>query len=195
MMQIVLYSDDINLLDYWKQSIKKSCYIVEELDTLYALSSTIIVINYLACKPTCKDLVQKLTEAGNRVLVLHRVPDFNTAKELLKAGAMGYGNALMREHFLLSALNAIEEGLVWLHPEFTSQLILQIDKKKPNLESTLLKLSQREQEVALLLKEGYTYNEIGLKLSVVPRTVKAHAQNIYAKLHVKDRLSLALLLR
>ena len=195
MMKTALYSDDINLLDYWKQGIGENCYIVEELDMLYALSSTLIVINYLACKPTCKDLIQKLTERGNHILVLHRIPDFTTAKEVLKAGAMGYGNALMREHFLLSAIKAIEEGLVWLHPEFTSQLILSIEKKENNLENYFEKLSQREQEVALLLKEGYTYNEIGLRLSVAPRTVKAHAQNIYTKLHVKDRLALAILLR
>lgn len=196
MMQIVLYSDDINLLDYWKKSIERRCDTVYEPEDLYQIQSSLVVINHSACQPTCKRVVQKLVENKNRVLVLHRVPSLDTAKEILRSGAMGYGNALMRKHFLISAINAIEDDMVWLHPEFTSSLILQIDTKTDtDNEIHLEKLSEREREVASFLKDGHTYNDIALRLDVTPRTVKAHAQHIYAKLNVKDRLALALLLR
>lgn len=195
-MQIVLYSDDINLLDYWKQSIAGECYIVYDIEDLYKINSSLIVINHSACKPTCKDVLHKLNAHDNRVLVLHRVPDFETAKNLLMLGAMGYGNALMRQHFLISAVNAIEEGMVWLYPEFTTKLILQINEKSnTKQEVNLEKLSEREREVASLLKDGLTYNDIGKQLDITPRTIKEHAKHIYIKLNVKDRLSLALLLR
>ncbi len=195
-MQIVLYSDDINLLDYWKQSIAGECHIVYDIEDLYKINSSLIVINHSACKPTCKDVLHKLNAHDNRVLVLHRVPDFETAKNLLMLGAMGYGNALMRQHFLISAVHAIEEGMVWLYPEFTTKLILQINEKSnTKQEVNLEKLSEREREVASLLKDGLTYNDIGKQLDITPRTIKEHAKHIYIKLNVKDRLSLALLLR
>ena len=195
-MQIVLYSDDINLLDYWKDSIAGECHIAYDLEDLYKITSSLIVINYSACLPTCKDVLYKLIAKDNKVLVLHRVPNFETAKNVLMLGAMGYGNALMREHFLVSAIHAIEEGMVWLYPEFTTKLILQIDKKSNTKEeASLEKLSEREREVTSLLKDGFTYNEIAKQLDITSRTVKEHAKHIYSKLNVKDRLALALLLR
>ena len=59
-MQIVLYSDDINLLDYWQESINRECHIVYDLEDLYRTNSSLIVINHSACKPTCKEVLQKL---------------------------------------------------------------------------------------------------------------------------------------
>jgi RNA polymerase sigma factor (sigma-70 family) len=102
----------------------------------------------------------------------------------------------MKPHFLLSAVDAIKENMVWLHPEFTSALIMQIPEKRvENISEIISVLSQREKEVVLFLKEGLTYNKIAENLGITPRTVKAHAHSIYTKLQVKDRLSLALLLK
>lgn len=191
-MQVVLHSDDINFLDYWNKCIEK-CSVIDDLNELLYLSSKLIVINYSACTPT---VLQGLTANNNRVLVLHSMPDLEIGKELLKSGAMGYGNTLMRKHFLDAAINAIRENMVWLYPEFITKLILDIEETPTSVQDKILsKLSNRESEVALLLKDGLTYSEIGLKLDITPRTVKAHAQKIYSKLNIKDRLSLALLLR
>ena len=129
-------------------------------------------------------------------MILHRTPNIQTAREMLSYGAKAYGNALMKEHFIHSAIQTMKEGLVWLHPEFTSQLITQIPTSKDKDVTELLEvLSSREKEVAELLKDGATYKSVAQKLDITPRTVKAHAQSIYLKLHVKDRLALALLLK
>lgn len=194
-MQVVLYSDDINFLDYWSDNLENSI-IVDDLIALYDYSSCLIILNYTACKPSCAVVLQKLSYMKNKVLILHSTPDLETAKNVLKLGASGYGNTLMRKHFLDAAINAIKDGMVWLHPEFTTKLILDIEESpSATKEKILKKLSVREREVAIWLKEGYTYNELGVKLNITPRTVKAHAQKVYMKLGVKDRLSLALLLR
>jgi DNA-binding NarL/FixJ family response regulator len=86
--------------------------------------------------------------------------------------------------------------MIWLSPALTSQLILELPQsEEKNNEAMLQKLTSREKEVALLLKEGLTYNEIAQRLDISARTVKAHAQAIYKKLEVSDRLGLALLLK
>ena len=195
-MKILLHSDDINLLSHWEKALKNNCEVIEDLDELLSVTSSLIIVNFSACLPSCDDILKVLIANDNKVLVLHRTPELTVAKQLLRVGAMGYGNALMRDHFIVAALNAIEDNMVWLYPEFTSQLIMEIPASKDESdEKYLSKLTSREREVSLLLKDGYPYKEIASKLNITPRTVKAHAQHSYEKLNVKDRLALALLLK
>ena len=195
-MKILMHSNDINLLSHWQKSLNTECEVIDDLDELLSVTSSLIVVNFSACLPTCEDVLKTLIGNDNKVLVLHRTPELAVAKRVLRIGAMGYGNALMRGHFITAALNAIEDNMVWLYPEFTSQLIMDIPTTdEENNDKQLEKLTSREKEVALLLKEAYPYKEIALKLDITPRTVKAHAHNAYSKLNVKDRLALALLLK
>ncbi len=55
-------------------------------------------------------------------------------------------------------------------------------------------LTQREQEVATLLFEGLTYQDITRELHISLPTVKTHASNIYKKCSVKNRNELSRLL-
>ena len=194
-MKIVLHSDDLFLLQHWNNSLNKECITIDDFEALYGIENSLIILNYSTCNSKCQNILQRLNKK-NKVLVLDSNPNIGAAKEVLRAGAKGYGNALMRDHFIISAVETICEDMVWLYPEFTTMLIEEIAEKKsnPNL-SKLDLLSDREKEVALLLKEGLIYKEIAEKLNITARTVKAHASHIYTKLSVKDRLGLALLLK
>ncbi len=195
-MDIILHSDDVNLLSYWEKAFKKECTICYDLDDIKNLKSNIVVVNYSAFNSNQKEVITLLNDNLNYVLVLHRTPNIYTGKEVLSYGAKGYGNALMKEHFLHSAIHTMKENMIWLYPEFTSELISQIPTASiKDIGSILTKLSIREKEVAHLIKDGDTYKVIGDKLDITARTVKAHAQSIYKKLEIKDRLALALLLK
>ena len=194
-MQIVLHSDDLLLLEHWEKSLDDNCTIIDDLDELQDITDCLIIINYSACNDQCESVLNQLTTL-NKVLVLHRTPDIQTAKFILTHGAKGYGNALMRNHFIVSAVETIKENMIWLYPEFTTMLITDIPQKEDNENRLKLdSLSEREKEVALLLKDGSTYKNVAEQLHITPRTVKAHAQHIYQKLAVKDRLGLALFLK
>ena len=133
----------------------------------------------------------------NRVMILSVTPNFAEAQKFLALGAMGYGNAMMHESHLYSVYQALEEGKIWLHPDFITLMITQIHDHNQHKEKSLEildSLSKREREVALLLGEGATHQEISDALDITVRTVKAHATAIYQKLDVKDRLALSLLL-
>jgi len=195
-MKILLHSDDINLLTRWEKTFKKESVVIYDVKELSNSTESIIVINHSAFNSKQKEILTSLKSNLNLVLVLHRNPTIDTAKKMLAYGAKGYGNALMKEHFLLSAVDTMKEGMVWLYPELTSELITQIPTKINKDNSlTLEHLSPKEKEVALLIKDGDTYKNVANKLSITPRTVKAHTQSIYKKLEVKDRISLALLLK
>jgi two-component system, NarL family, response regulator LiaR len=195
-MNIILHSDDINLLSYWQDVIEQKCTIIDSLDELQLVRSSLVIINYSACSPKCDALIIELRSRSNNVLILHRTPSLEIAKKLLQVGVMGYGNAMMKGHFLNAAIDTINEGMVWLYPELTSDLIKSIDNNsEKNNDALLSKLTDREKEVALLLKDGETYNSIAQTLNITSRTVKAHALNCYAKFGVHDRVGFALLFK
>jgi len=196
-MQITLYSDDVTLLLHWEKALEGESYkLIYDFQSLKELKDSIIILNDSSFEEDYQSFFNVMKSNNCRVLVLDRIPELNKAKKLLKYGAFGYGNALMRAHFILAAISAIKEGMIWLYPELTSQLILEIpDQQSKNSSELLEKLTAREKEVAELLKNGLIYNEIAQQLNISSRTVKAHAHSIYNKLDIKDRLELVLLLK
>ena len=196
-LKIILHSNDINLLIYWEKCIKNIHSTIDTLEELLSVKDSIVIVNYSAFGPKIKSYLYQLNQNNNRVLVLHRTPDIETAKLVLSNGAMGYGNAMMRDHFIVSAIKTIRDDMIWLYPKFTSMLIAEIPEKndEDRVSSLMKELTKREKSVALLLKDGYTYKEIADKFNITARTVKAHASHIYEKLQVKDKIALALLLK
>jgi DNA-binding CsgD family transcriptional regulator len=51
-------------------------------------------------------------------------------------------------------------------------------------------LTAREQEVAGLIMQGFTYTQIGKELCISPNTVKTHWTRIYTKLGINTRREL-----
>jgi DNA-binding CsgD family transcriptional regulator len=52
------------------------------------------------------------------------------------------------------------------------------------------KLTNREIQIVLLMRQGLTYKEISDKLFIAGKTVENHVQNIYEKTRVKNKVSL-----
>ena len=61
----------------------------------------------------------------------------------------------------------------------------------PSLNSQVDSLTQREEQVLLLLSKGYKDKEIAEKLTIAVSTAKNHVKKIYEKLGVRNRLEAA----
>ena len=195
-MDIILYSDSVTFLQKWEEAIGNGYSICYDFNELKQVKDSIIIINSTAFDGDLKDGLKEFSKNNNRVLVFEKNPTLRNAKELLKHGAKGYGNIEIKNHFILSAIETIKDGMVWLHSEFTTMLLNDKSAKSEDINVINLdSLTKREHEVVLFLKDGFSYKEIAQKLSITTRTIKAHAQNIYTKLHVKDRFSLSLLFK
>ncbi len=64
----------------------------------------------------------------------------------------------------------------------------QVDQEKSLIKQ--FSITEREEEIINLLKEGFKYNQIAKKLFISLNTVKAHIRNIYEKTQTKSRLGL-----
>ncbi|HEX5670794.1 MAG TPA: LuxR C-terminal-related transcriptional regulator [Sulfuricurvum sp.] len=194
-MKLYIISDDVSVRERWEKLLADSHPV-----SLSALSSdikpqSILIILDRVIANTSEAELQEFFD--HRVMILSMTPTFADAQRYLQLGAVGFGNAMMHKYHLHSAYQALEEGKVWLHPDFISLMISQIRDKNHAEEKSLTlleSLSKREQEVALMLGNGATHQNIADKLDITVRTVKAHASSIYQKLDVKDRLALSLLL-
>ncbi len=194
-MKLYLMSDDIALRGRW-MSILSALHptTLSSLSTDIEADCIVLLLDRML-ENTNDQSIKELFR--HRVAVLSTTPNFQEAQKFLGLGAMGYGNAMMHESHLHSVYQALEEGKVWLHPDFISMMITQIqmhNNPQKKSEHILETLSQREKEVAVMLGDGATHQEISDALDITVRTVKAHATSIYQKLDVKDRLALSLLL-
>lgn len=191
-MKLFLVTQDHSLLYHWQKALHLFKPIMfEKIEEISPQSEAVIFIS----APLDVNVIQAFPKL--RFMILSMIPDFEESQKYLTAGAMGYGNAMMHESHLTSAYKTLEEGKVWLYPDFVTQLIMQVKDHTLKQEKSLHcldPLSVREKEVALLLADGNSHLEISETLGITIRTVKAHSASIYEKLQVKDRLALSLLL-
>lgn len=194
-MSLYLIADDAHVIERWKNVLVGWAPVsFSKIPSDFESHSILLILDKVISCATANTF-EKLFK--HRVMILSMTPSFSDAQKFLHLGAMGYGNAMMHENHLHSAYQALEEGKVWLHPDFIGLMISQIRGKNSAEEKSLAlleRLSKREQEVAIMLGNGATHQEIADTLDITVRTVKAHATSIYQKLDVKDRLALSLLL-
>ena len=122
-----------------------------------------------------------------RVLMLSMHDQEAYCFEALKAGASGYVLKTVADRDLVEACRAAMRGEPFLTPP-TIRTLLRSYLDDPDRHARAL--SDREEEVTKLVAESHTSEEIGRILSISPRTVDRHRENILAKLGMRDRLEL-----
>lgn len=202
-MNILLGGKNAQVLSRW-QSLLAGQNVLEltaSLDDLKkrvsAQSFDLIMLHRLLLDGSSLAEILGLAPAS-RIFLLSDQPDHEEGFAFLKMGIVGYGNTYISADRLAEAVHVIASGGVWLGQKIIQQLILEAYKNSEtdakNLEATLAVLTPQERRVAELVARGETNLSIAADLAISERTVKAHLTAIYEKLHVGNRLSLALLL-
>jgi DNA-binding NarL/FixJ family response regulator len=121
----------------------------------------------------------------------------------LAAGASGFLLKNADADHLIEAVRAVSGGHALLAPEVTRRVIEQMtngsvsdaqaaprrDDRDPRLDD----LTPRELEVLGLVGRGLSNAEIAGRLFVGEATVKTHLSNVFAKLHLRDRVQAVVL--
>lgn len=122
--------------------------------------------------------------AAARILVL---TTYDTDEEIyrgLRAGAMAYLLKDAPAEELLEAIRTVHAGYKRIPPEVASKLAERLNTPE---------LTAREMMVLRLIVAGQSNKEVAAALFIGEGTVRAHLNNIFAKLKVSDRTQAAML--
>jgi DNA-binding NarL/FixJ family response regulator len=108
--------------------------------------------------------------------------------QALKAGASGYVLKTVADRDLVEACRAAMRGEPFLYPP-TVRTLMRSYLADPT-DTAATPLSPREEEVVKLVAEANTTEEIAQLLTISPKTVERHRENILAKLGMRDRVEL-----
>jgi len=121
------------------------------------------------------------------VIALTSVLEDQAIIKAIRAGAIGYLLKDTEAHELRRAIKNAATGKVQLSPQIAARLMQ--DLRTPESHE---KLTQREEEVLILVAKGKSNKEIGEALYLSIPTVKTHVSNILRKLSLQGRMQAAL---
>ena len=132
------------------------------------------------------DATRRIGKRGleTKVLVLSMHESRAYVEEVLRAGAAGYVVKNAAADDLLEAIDAVGDGISYLSPAITQQVVDAIARPAPSAPSGLGVLTDREREVLQLIAEGLSSKEIASMLGVSLKTVDSHRSNLMEKLDI-----------
>ncbi|MDR1046838.1 MAG: response regulator transcription factor [Treponema sp.] len=138
-----------------------------------------------------------------KIIMLSTYHEDALVRSAILAGASGYLLKDISPTELITAIRALNSGIVQISPEIARSLVEQRyagENKKPFINNGAKKeekafewfddLTNREREIFTLIATGYDNDEIARKLNLAVQTVRNQVSTIYSKLGVKDRFEI-----
>ncbi|MGM9902891.1 LuxR family DNA-binding response regulator [Enterococcus sp. 10A9_DIV0425] len=125
-----------------------------------------------------------------KIIIVTSFIDDEKVYPAIEAGASGYLLKTSTAHEIADAIRATQRGERVLEPEVTTKMMEKMSRRnEPILHE---ELTNRENEILMLISEGKSNQEIADELFITLKTVKTHVSNILAKLEVEDRTQAAI---
>lgn len=126
-----------------------------------------------------------------RILVLSQHEDRQYVLPLLQAGAAGYLLKRALGNDLIDALHTVADGEIYLDSGVRGILLDEIRQQHAQGEGRQVELTERERDVLALLVEGLSNSQIAEQIHISENTVKKHLGSIQEKLHLNNRVEVA----
>jgi DNA-binding NarL/FixJ family response regulator len=131
------------------------------------------------------------TNPKMKFLVITQHADRAYLLPALQAGASGYILKSSKSDELISAINSVNEGKIFIDPAVAGTVMQDYRQRtNPQTSEPLDTLSGREKEVLRLCALGHTSREIAEQLVINTKTVDTHKVRLRAKLGIKTRAEL-----
>lgn len=193
------------MLDKWHQVLAHDYHVVtafdfNEFNTNYPL--TLLDADFI---DQGKMQIYEIKNYPSKLLIIGNHWSDEQQIKVIVSGAAGYCEYETDNRIILSAVESILEGDIWVQRHLVSRVIGSLLKittpptpppiPKKFAPAGFEELSARERDVARLILQGVNNKVIASELFISERTVKAHLTSIFKKLNVPDRLHLAILLK
>jgi two-component system, NarL family, nitrate/nitrite response regulator NarL len=190
-LQAVIFTTEHYYTTCWEKAFTPALVYTSEHQNPPADATPIFIYHKV------KGWEQTVREWGlsHNIILLSSQLTLSELQHALSLGAKGYMDAAASIASYQAAATAIGQGALWVPPTILEQLSKFLAthlNKQHNAQAQHPQLSNRENEVVLLAKQGLTNKEIAVRLFISERTVKQHLTATFAKLGIKDRLQLIL---
>jgi DNA-binding NarL/FixJ family response regulator len=128
--------------------------------------------------PSVRFLALSVSDAAEDVLAV------------IRGGAHGYVTKAISGPELCEAITRVAAGDAYFSPRLAGFVLDAFRGKAAGMDPDLDQLTPRERDVLRLVAAGYTYKEIGVRLSISARTVETHASAVLRKLRLSNRREL-----
>ena len=129
-----------------------------------------------ACATICPIVILTVSEAERDLL------------DAVAAGAAGYLLKTTQVDEVEVALIAAAAGEPVFSPSLAALVLGEFRRMAKSTDAN--PLTDRERQVLQLVARGHTYKEIGVELTISPKTAENHVRNILGKLHLSRRSDL-----
>lgn len=136
-----------------------------------------------------REIIKSMPDA--RILILTSFAEDERVVEAVKSGALGYLLKDSSPAELIAAIRELAAGGSPIPPQIARRLVRGLTAAKPQPVDEG-ELTERENEVLVLIAEGLSNQEIADRLVVSERTVRCHVSSILHKLHLSSRTQAAL---
>lgn len=167
-----------------------------------------------ACRDTLPDLVVldihmpgsglkaipiiRAISPASKIVMLTVSEDLDNVMTALKVGAHGYILKGVGAREFIAILRATHAGEAYITPALAARLLVEmpVARSTASVDSDdLADLTERERQVLEQVAAGHSNREIASELHLSEKTVKQYMTNIFQKLHVRNRVEAALLVR
>jgi DNA-binding NarL/FixJ family response regulator len=125
------------------------------------------------------------------VIVLSSSESAADVRRVLNAGASGYIPKSATAQTVVSALQLVLSGNIYVPPLLVSTATHASDSRAPDAPRSISQLTERQVDVLRYLKDGLTNKEISAHLGIAEKTVKVHIAAIFKTLNVVNRTQAA----
>lgn len=166
-----------------------TCATAEEaLRTIPPLRPDIVLMDIFLPRMSGIECTARLKEVlpETQIIILTAMDDQELVFMALEAGADGYLLKRTKPSELRSALLNVASG----GAPMTSQIarrVIESFRQKAKAREESVRLSVREEQILLLLSQGYSNKLIAGKLDLSVDTVCSHLKHVFTKLHVNSR--------
>jgi DNA-binding NarL/FixJ family response regulator len=149
------------------------------------------------------NVLQQLQQSNlrTRVIMLTATEDMNM-NEIIQAMKLGCSGIVLKQtlaKLIVKSIRKVHAGEIWLDSHTTAAVMRQFAAPAADVPAPAAgrgrehsPLSQRELETVSLVAQGLSNKEMAEKMLISEHTVKNRLHNIFHKLGVTDRLTLAL---
>ena len=165
----------------------------EALQLVESLEPEILVLDLMMPELGGLEVMRQIGQRpfGTRVIVLSMRSSEAYVQEALRNGARGYVLKMESAEELAEAVRAVVAGKIYLGVQLSQRAIEAYVEKASEMTLDLYDtLTTREREVLHLAAEGHDAKEIGVRLTMSPKTAMTHRANLMRKLGLHSQTEL-----